>query len=472
MKKALKVFGDILICILIVFSFLAFNSAGWYLQQYGDVGFDSVLYTLFSDNVGVEQGLIRSYLVSAIPITIVFSAITIFLVFFDAKNKLVLCIRKFRIRIFPFKKIIAKISAVILSLILIFVTAYNVRLLEFIDGKLNPSLFYDENYIDPENVKIEFPENKRNLVYIFMESMEPSFLSVEQGGILKKSAIPELYDLALNNINFSSSEGVGGAYTVSGATWTIAALLSQTSGINFNIPVEANSMGKYQEFLPGLTNINDILKDNNYYQAFMCGSNAYFGGRYQYFETHGIDKIYDYTTAPSDGIIEEGYHDGWWGISDYDLYNYAKQEISKMASNDKPFALFMLTVDTHYYDGNICKKCGNEYSERYENVLACSSKQLDEFLNWAKTQDFYKDTTFVVVGDHLTMCHDYMSRNMIPGYTRQIYNCYVNSAISTEFSKNREFSQLDLFPTTLASLGCKIEGGALSICPKTALPLL
>ncbi|MBR6510234.1 MAG: LTA synthase family protein [Clostridia bacterium] len=464
MKKALKVFGNILICILIVFSFLAFNSAGWYLQKYGDVGFDAILFTLFSNTAGVEQGLIRSYLACTIPITILFSSIIIFLLFYNAKNKLVLYIRKFKICIFPFKRIFSKLFAVILSLIILLVTANNIKVFEFIDGKTNPSLFYEENYVDPENVKITFPENKRNLIYIFIESMETTYFSVEEGGAIKTNVVPELYSLANENINFSNNNGVGGAYVLPGATWTIAATVAQTAGITLNLPVkDGNSLGKNREFMPNLYGITDILHNNGYYQSFMCGSDADFGSRRQYYLDHGVDKIFDYYTAMDDGIIAKDFHDGWWGISDYDLYDYAKQELPKIASKNKPFAFFMLTVDTHHLEGNVCPKCDNKYAEQYENVFSCASKQMGDFINWAKSQDFYVNTTFVIVGDHNSMNMEYVSRNVYDGYDRMLYNAYINSAISTEFSKNREFSQVDFFPTTLAALGCEIDGDALGL---------
>lgn len=54
---------------------------------------------------------------------------------------------------------------------------------------------------------------------------------------------------------------------------------------------------------------------------------------------------------------------------------------------------------------------------------------------------------------------DYFSK--IPYYKRTIYNAFINVDESDEFTKNREFSSLDMYPTILASLGAKIEGDQL-----------
>lgn len=48
-------------------------------------------------------------------------------------------------------------------------------------------------------------------------------------------------------------------------------------------------------------------------------------------------------------------------------------------------------------------------------------------------------------------------------YTRTIYNTFINSKIASNNYKNRAFTSLDMYPTTLASLGVKIEGNKLGL---------
>jgi phosphoglycerol transferase len=61
------------------------------------------------------------------------------------------------------------------------------------------------------------------------------------------------------------------------------------------------------------------------------------------------------------------------------------------------------------------------------------------------------------------MDNGYISRNVEEGYVRRIYNCFMNSAATPVQSKNREMTTVDLFPTTLAALGCTIEGDRLGL---------
>ena len=79
----------------------------------------------------------------------------------------------------------------------------------------------------------------------------------------------------------------------------------------------------------------------------MIGSDATFGGRRTYFESHGKTEIFDYTTAVEEGKIPEGYW-VWWGYEEQKCYlKIAKEKLSEIGIKDEPFNFTMLTVDTH-----------------------------------------------------------------------------------------------------------------------------
>ena len=51
----------VLATLLLLVSFLVFFAARWYRNTYGNLGFDSILYTVFSDLGGVQSGLILDF---------------------------------------------------------------------------------------------------------------------------------------------------------------------------------------------------------------------------------------------------------------------------------------------------------------------------------------------------------------------------------------------------------------------------
>lgn len=320
----------------------------------------------------------------------------------------------------------------------------------------------EQNYIDPRNVNITFPEKKRNLIYIYLESMENTFMSKSDGGAYDANYIPELTKLAEQNLNFSTTDQIGGAYEVAGTRWTVASMFAQTSGLPLLIPIGRNDMTSQQLFFPKVYSLGNILEEQGYRQELMVGSDAVFGGRMQYFTQHGGYDIFDYSTAKYNKKITPGYR-VWWGFEDRKLFGYAKQEIKKLAESGEPFNFTMLTVDTHKENGWPCPLCRWEYrADQYASVLSCSSRQVAEFVSWIRQQDFYQNTTLILSGDHRTMDADFCS-NIDPDYHRTIYNAFLNTAAEAEQTTFRKFTVMDMFPTTLAAMGAEIEGDRLGL---------
>ena len=214
-------------------------------------------------------------------------------------------------------------------------------------------------------------------------------------------------------------------------------------------------------FFEGVMTLGDILAEEGYDQRLLLDSEAKFGGRGTYFKQHGNYLMKDYNWAIDEGKIPKDYY-VWWGYEDEKLFEYAKEQLTEMAAEDEPFNLTMLTVDTHFPDGYVCDICEDKYDNQYANVFACSSRQTVQFIKWIQAQDFYEDTTIVISGDHPTMDPDFTD-NVDKKYTRKTYTCILNSAAGSGTGKAREFSTLDMFPTTLAAMGVEIEGDKLGM---------
>ena len=335
---------------------------------------------------------------------------------------------------------------------------------EYLENKDKDTGFIDGNYISPSNIQLEFPEKKRNLIYIFLESMEVTYADKENGGAFDVNFIPELTALAQENEDFSGSDSaLNGGYDMPSTTWTAAALFAQSSGLPLSISIEGNSMNTQDTFMPNVIMTGDILEEAGYNQMFLIGSNATFGGRRLMFTDHGNFTIHDWVYAGDSGRLPKGYFE-WWGHRDSLLFEYAKEELEDLSSQEEPFNLTMLTVDTHFEDGFVCDLCGDEFGDnRYGNVIACSSRQVTEFVRWIQQQDFYENTTIVISGDHHTMDVDFCE-DVDEDYVRRVYTTIINPAVEVANPANRrDFTTFDMFPTTLASIGVQIQGNRLGL---------
>lgn len=333
----------------------------------------------------------------------------------------------------------------------------------FVKSKGTESTFIEDYYVSPADVALEFPEQERNLIYIYLESMETTYADKENGGAFDENVIPELTKLAQENEDFSGDdEQLNGGYSLTGTTWTIAGMFAQTSGLPLLTSIDQNNMDTQESFFSGAITLGDILHEAGYNQMLMIGSDATFGGRRLYFTEHGNYEICDYYDAIEKGRIPEDYY-VFWGYEDQRLFANAKEELTKLAAQDQPFNFTLLTVDTHFEDGWVCEQCPDTYGDnQYANVMACSSAQVADFIEWIRQQDFYENTTIVISGDHPTMdknfCEDIDSE-----YDRKTYTAYINSAVTPVSNQRRIFATLDQFPTTLAAMGVKIEGNRLGL---------
>lgn len=442
----------IVITFIVSFLFILLGLSGrWGSATWGNLSMDEMLFTLTQNLSGTGQGMIGKYIKSAVIPTIVLLVVMIFVFRFAYKHKR--------------GAMTLNILFIVSCLVVCVWGGGFLHKIDFFDYVMNQgkdSTFIQKNYVDSGKADITFPKTKRNLIYIFMESMETTSTSKANGGDFKTDLIPELTNLGKTNVDFrGSSSQLDGGYSLPGTTWTMGGLFAQTSGLPLKTDVGQNAMGTQSSFFPNITCLGDILQKQGYNQMFMLGSDASFSGRRTYFKDHGNYQIEDYPAAKKEGEIAKNYH-VFWGFEDQKLYSFSKNKLTSLASQNKPFNFTMLTVDTHFPSGYKCPLCKNEHNDQYLNAMSCASRQVNNFVNWCKTQPWYKNTTIVINGDHPTMSKSYTNR-LDQSYTRKTYTCYINAAASPATNKRRTYSTMDNFPTTIASLGAKIKGDRLGL---------
>ena len=448
-----KIINYSIISIIILISTIIITATQFYYVAYKNTTLDEILFYIKTGLGGADLSVIEQYFKETFPFIVLIFILALLPIIFINKTKN----KRFNINILKSVYLIVLLAGSITY-------SYNkIGFAEYMETFASDSDFIHAEYVDPKDVKITFPKNKRNLILIFLESMETTMMSTENSGGWEYTVIPELEDLALNNINFSNTASLGGARRLAGTTWTIGGLVGLTSGLPLKVPIYGNDY-KSDNFLVGATSLGDILRDEGYNLEIMFGSDATFGGRYHYFTKHGGYDIFDLNTAIESGLMAKE-DEVFWGFEDKNLFEWAKVEINKLAEKDEPFNFSLLTVNTHFPDGWLEEEAENKYPTQYENVHAHSSKQVYEFISWIKEQDFYDNTTIVLVGDHNSMqeAEYFESRIVAENFERVTYNAFLNTKVEPIKEKNRSFSNYDIFPTILASLGVEIEGNKLGL---------
>lgn len=451
--KILYWVGEILTVFIAGLSVLLALSVRWMFATWTNLSMDELVYHLTAPLDGTNTDMIWDYVrVCAVPTILVIFFLILILIAWRKKEKVHL-----------FRGII-NLVALVGIIVMLGYTWTELGVGDYLKDQNTESKFIEDEYVDPTDVEVVFPEQKRNLIYIFLESMETTYSDVDDGGAFDENVIPELTEIAQTNEDFSGADPkLNGGYSLAGTTWTLGAMFAQTSGLPLNISISANDMDTQDSFFPGVTTLGDILSDAGYTQTLLIGSEAQFGGRKLYFQEHGNYEMEDYSYAIENGLIPSDYK-VWWGYEDQKLFEFAKEKLLQLSQGDEPFNLTMLTVDTHFEDGYVCEQCPTEYDTQYSNVMACSSRQVGEFLKWIQQQDFYENTTIVISGDHPTMDSDYCAEIDQEGnYDRRVFTAYINAAAYAQDQQERTYSTFDNFPTTLAALGVQIDGDRLGL---------
>lgn len=446
----------IVVCLLIAFG--ATVTVDWLYETFGHLSMDEIIFHLKVPMEGTNTDIIFTFMKQCLWKVIIPTVIIAFALIYPMVKDI-----KIIHEIHTSERRRTVVVSLTISILILIVSINKIiettDIKEYIENQTHDSNFIAKEYVKPEKTNIELPEEKRNLIYIFLESMETTYYSIQDGGLSQYDLMPEISKLAKENTNFSDTDKLGGAYTLYGTTWTVGAMNAQTAGIPLKLSIEDNAMGEYSTFLGGAYSIGQVLQKNGYHNYLLLGSDATFGGRRNLFEQHGNYEIWDFESARAENKADEQI---WWGFTDDQLFEYAKEKVSYLAEQDEPFNFTMLTADTHFPDGYRCKDCPNKWDEQYKDVISCSSKKVGDFIKWLQKQDYYDNTTIVIAGDHLTMQSNFFELEEWQNYQKKVVNLIINPAIEAE-NTNRIYSTMDLYPTTLAALGANIEGNKLGL---------
>ena len=321
---------------------------------------------------------------------------------------------------------------------------------------------YEDDYVAPDTVQVIF-EQKRNLIFVMMESMETNFQNRELGGNLDENIIPEITDLLNTNLSF-----MPGGISVAGTGWTMAETIAKTCGIPLQESIERNKNG-IRNYLKNMVCLTDILRENGYTIKLLQGTSIRFASMDYFSISHGIrkDDIFDLRTFERKGILRAD-TSFFESVKDADLYGVARAAATGLGKLNEPWMLWLYTIDTHGPYGRVDSGCVEiplsiERENQYPFVVRCASKLINDFIEWAKAQDWFENTTIVVLGDHPAMVAPEVVGFPSEKIEHYWLNFFMNSAIDSVPNKVRQFTSFDMYPTILEAMGAKIEGHALGL---------
>lgn len=444
--------------LLLLIIVIIFITSYYIKKNLASTNFEELLFYSLSLNVMFSHGDSKPFYIAikkCLPFVIIIVGL-LYLLFFGISDELINNISP--LSLIRENRSMIMIILLILSIILLI---KNIGFFNFIYYNIQKSKIIKENYVNPQNTKIKF-NKKRNLIMIVVESLENSLLSKNQGGIWNDNIISELSDILKDkdSINFFNSDNNKGMYMIQGASYTSGSIFTNNSGVPVKMGLQRKGFNK-KKYMCGIYNLGDLLKDNGYINELISAANTTYGGFKPFFYQHGDYNIIDVDNLKDYGFNINNNDKGDWGINDKCLFEIAKKRLDILSKENKPFNLQLITIDTHFVNGFIGDYSETKFKRQYENVYATTSRLIKQFVDYVKKQPYYKDTSIVIIGDHLIMQSDFMNDKM--SKNRTIYNCFINPANKDIKNTKRTYTALDIYPTIISSLGANIEGNKLAL---------
>lgn len=187
------------------------------------------------------------------------------------------------------------------------------------------------------------------------------------------------------------------------------------------------------------------LKSEGYATSFFHGAPNGSMGFLGYSNILGIDNYYGKNEYNNDADF-----DGVWGIWDEPFFQYFNKTISK---NKQPFMATLFSVSSHE-PYKVPEKYKDKFPQGTVNIhktIGYTDYALKQFFNAAAKESWFKNTIFVLVGDHgNTIYYD--------EYKKQFNENAVAMMIYRPDGKyigvNKDYAQqIDLYPTILDMIG-------------------
>jgi phosphoglycerol transferase len=249
---------------------------------------------------------------------------------------------------------------------------------------------FSSAYIAPDPKNIIQPKAPKNLLLIYVESLEQGLRNPQVYG---ENLVKDIDDLPGFIIpNFSSGPGTN---------WTMAGMVASQCGIPLRPTYHNTLLAMGTAVLPSAICLGDILHKLHYTQYYLVGPDLKFGGMDIFYRAHGYDFAYGRDELKLLGgnlKLDNGWGDG---PHDDTLLNQAQVFFETAMKTQQPIAFTILTTDNHAPNGIPSPRCNLQQSQnQLAGTYKCNAKFIANFIKSLAAKGLLKNTVVVIMGDH------------------------------------------------------------------------
>ncbi len=298
-------------------------------------------------------------------------------------------------------------------------------------------------------VTVQEIPNKKNIVFVYLESLELTYFNE---GVFP-GLIKELKALEAESSSFTHIDSV---YST---RFTMGGMVASQCGVPMFPPANGNTLNEYDRFMPNVTCLGDILDANGYQLEYLGGAALEFAGKGQFFSSHGFDTVSGREQHEQTITDKEAYHS--WGLYDSFLYGEAKTSFDRLAQGEAPFGLFMLTLDTHHPAGHESPACKTvrygDGSNAMLNAVKCADQQIGDFVRHIRKSPAAQDTLIVLASDHLALKN--RASDLLDSTRRSNFLAIIDPVDPSARRSDRPGTTMDIPPTVLSYMGVELPFG-------------
>ncbi|NEU07226.1 sulfatase-like hydrolase/transferase [Flavihumibacter sp. R14] len=220
--------------------------------------------------------------------------------------------------------------------------------------------------------------SKPNVVLVILESFTADLIE-KLGG--EKGITP--------NIDKLISQGLFFDHIYASGDRTDKGLIAVLSAFPSQATRSIIRLNDKQEKLPA---ISQLFKKNGYVTSFYYGGQSEFFNIKSYLLSHDFNKLVDKSAFNNEDMSS-------WGAFDHKVF---QQNLIDLNVSKEPFFSTILTLSNHepFQLPSPPRFPGDRVEDKFRSTAYYTDASLGEYLKQASSQDWYKNTLFIIVADH------------------------------------------------------------------------
>lgn len=284
----------------------------------------------------------------------------------------------------------------------------------------------------------------RNVIVILMESMAGRYIGAmgNQDGIT-----PHFDALAKEGLLFQRVFS-NGTHTHQGMFATMACFP--------NLPAFEYLM-RMPEGSHQFSGLPQLLSARGYDDVYVYNGSFAWDNQSGFFANQGMRNF-----VGRDDFVDPVFIDPTWGVSDQDMFSRGADELAKLGSQGKPFYALLQTLSNHTpyalpEDLPVEPVTGHGSLDQHLTAMRYADWALGQFFAKARQQPYFKDTLFVVLGDHGFGNDEQITEMDLSRFSIPLL--LIGPGVQETFGNSRDTvgSQIDVVPTIMGRLGQPVQ---------------